>query len=503
MPDGKYGPGKSDGVVMDAGSTWSAELVRGLWTDRTGLLWGGLLLLVGWAVRNWPWLIWGRSERGIEVQQGGRSAAPRKGASIGRRVHSVPYHATLTGNTALLRLSFRNLGLRGIAAVGLLLAVEHSATDPLGRWLLNRVESQSEVRLTCDRVTGGLLSGGFVLHQVRAVQEHHPDANYDLRAARVTVRLTAWKLLRASLDIDQVRIEGVQGTYHRLRKLEGAPTRQTETKSVRRPSGDVQIGKLSLADWQIDFTDSAVEGDPIECQLAIDSFDCPRVRSSSAAYDLIFRSTVRGKINEHPFAIRTTATETGVNTEWRADRLPMQFARAYLEGPFRWLRSGECDVRVRQHRPFDPNAAVWLESHLVMRDVQPGVPSDTKPAVAIAAQLLISQLKQFPRDRDVGFTLKLPQNKFDLTRIEDRAELWKQYKAAAVAALLQTAAVNSEALPAETQERLDQAVDRLTNRALNAIEKVRAKREARKGARQKPGAGPQSVKPPAPTPAPE
>lgn len=450
---------------------------------------GGLVLLMGWFAWLLLRLAWGAGEERAQVAEPGRVAAEKANA-VTRRVHSLPQSATLIGNTALLRLSLRDWGLRGIALIGALLIVEQFATDPLGRWVLNRLESQSDVRLTYGKVTGGLLSGGVTLHQVHAIQENHPAANFNLRAESVTVQLTAWKLLGPTLDIDQLWIAGVKGTYERLRKPQKGDPQEPGRSGDGISNAGLQIGKLVLIDGLIDFTDHAVEGDPIQCQLAIETLECPRVRSSSAAYDLLFRSEVVGTINAHPFLIRTTSTDQEVITEWRADQLPIQFARAYLEGPFRWLRTGELDVHVEQHRPSHPKLPVTLESRLALRNIQPGVPADTKPAVAIASQLLISQLKEFPKERDLGFTLKLDPDKFDLTRIEDRDELWNQYKAAAVAALLQTAAVSPDGVPDATQEQLDQAVDRLTNRALKAIEKIRIRREARKAAKQKPAPAP-------------
>lgn len=394
-----------------------------------------------------------------------------------------------SGKIAAMRWTLRGLGLTGIALVASLVALDGYGTEPILRWSLAKLEPRTGIKLTFSKVTGGLLSGQFVLHQVRAVRVNHPESNFDLICSQVTARCSLWKILSPRVAIDGVRLEQVSGTYHRVRKAPIAAPAGTAPAPAPAPlaarARGVWIGQLQLVDATIDYTDSTVEGDPVQVALAVESLECAPVRSAQAPFDLIFRSNATGTIDGRPFVVKTTRLPAGTKTEWGATGLPMALVRAYLEGPFRWLRSGECDVSIAQQMPDDQTVPVTLETHLILREIRPGVPEGTKPGVAIAAQLLISQLKNLPKEKDIGFTLKVDPKKFDLTKTEDREHFWKQFKAAAVAGLLQSTPVGVDGLSDETNEKLDRAVDNVANQAMKAIEKIRARRQARKAAKEK------------------
>ncbi len=408
--------------------------------------------------------------------------------TLGHRIHPAE---TVNGKVAAIRWLLRAIGLAGLAVVGSLVALEHYGTEPILRWSLAKLEPKSGVRVTFEKASGGLLSGQFVLRQARAVRKNHPESNFDLRCSQVTARCSLWKLFTPDLAFDGLRIEQVSGTYQRSPGPKG-PRPAGAPAEVPRTSRNVRIGELQVLEAAITYTDSTVEGAPVQIGLAIDSLDCAPVRASHAPFDLMFRSNAAGTIEGRPFLIQTTHSASGTKTEWRATGLPIALVRAYLEGPFRWLQSGECDVSIVQNMPHDRTLPVILETHLILRDIRPGVPADTKPAAAIALQLLMSKIKNFPKEKDVGFTIRLDPEKFDLTKTEDRAQLWKQFKAAAVAALLQAGPVNVEGLPDEANQKLDLTIDR----AAQMIENIRIRRQARKAAR----AGKQA--PPAPEPQP-
>ena len=461
------------------------DAVQELLRETRGILLGLAVLFVGLiGVMTGRRLANGLFNLAADEEQPAAGARDRDADRDAAPEYQIPAAATMTGNVATLRWALRGLGLFGIAVVGLLMAVEKHGTEPILRWSLAKLEPKSGIQVTFESATGGLLSGKFVLHHVHVVRQNHPESNFDLTCSEVTARCSLWKILSPSSAFDGLRFEGVTGSYDRSRGP--AKPRQPDgtIAEQKQPARNSRIGELEVVGANITFTDHTVEGDPVEMALGIDSLRCSPVRAAQAPFDLIFRSDAAGTIDGQPFVIQTTPSATATQTEWRATGLPVSLLRAYLSGPFRWLQSGECDVSVVQQMPNEPAQPVTLESHLVLRDIRPGVPNDTKPAVAVAAQLLMAQMKRLPREKDIGFTLKLDPAKFDLTRTEDREHLWQQYKAAAVAGLLQTAPIKIEGLSDETNERLENAVDKVTIKALKAIENIRIRRQARKAAKE-------------------
>lgn len=469
---------------MDASVLSIIEVVQELLRDTRGVLVG--LAVIAVSIMG---LLVGRSlARGFfNVAAPDEEPAPpgpdREVENVDTPGRDIRPAATVNGKVAALRWLLRAIGLAGLVAVGSLVALEHYGTEPILRWSLAKLEPKSGVRVTFAKASGGLLSGQFVLHQVRAVRENHPESNFDLTCSQVTARCSLWKILSPHMAFDGLRIEQVSGTYQRSAGPPPGPQPGRVPAEPPRTGKNVRFGELQLLEATITYTDSTVEGEPVRIGLAIDSLDCTPLRTSHAPFDLMFRSNASGTIEGRPFHIQTTHSATGTKTEWRATGLPIALVRAYLEGPFRWLQSGECDVSIVQDMPLDRTSPVILETHLILRDIRPGVPADTKPAAAIALQLLMSKMKNFPKEKDVGFTLKLDPEKFDLTKTEDRAQLWKQFKTAAVAALLQSGPVEIEGLPDETNAQLDRTIDNVTTKALKAIENIRARRQARKAAK--------------------
>ena len=428
------------------------------------------------------------SATGLQPGQSGPDPDWDHVVGTGRRIRPAD---VVVGKVAVLRWTLRGLGLAGIAVVGSLVGIEFFGTEPILRWSLARLELKSGIRVTFERATGGLLSGQFVLHRVHTVRENHPASNFDLTSSRVTVRCSLWKVLGPDWAVDGLHIEQASGSYHCSAGLPRAPRPET---TLAEPATKARVEQLRVQAATITYTDSTMEGDPVQIDLAIDSLECAPVRAAQAPFDLIFRSNAAGTIEGRPFLIKTTHSPTTTKTEWRATGLPIALVGAYLEGPFRWLHSGECDVSIAQQLHHERTLPVTLEAHLILRNVRPGVPDNAKPAVALAAQLLISRIQRFPKEKDVGFTLEIDSEKFDLTKTEDRNQLWKQFQAAAVAALLQSIPVKVKGSSDEAHEQLERTVDKVTNKAIQAIEKLRVRRQARKT--------PKGEKPTPPAPAP-
>lgn len=387
-------------------------------------------------------------------------------------------------NVAILRMLFGGLGLAGIASVGLLVAVEFLGTEPILSWAFKRLQSRTGIAITFDRASGGPLRGEYVLHRVRAVRENDVHSNFDLVSSAVTVRFSLLDLLWRKAGLDEVRVDQVTGTYEKSGDRGGLAT-DSELSKDRRRERNIPISRLSISDATLNYTDSSVKGESVRFDLVLESLECVPFNTAFAAHDILFRSNVVGTIEQQPFSIKSHRTETGIKTEWKATGLPVRLARSYLHGPFRLLRAGECDVHVVQDAPDDQKSPVVVDSHLTFRAIRAGLPDDVKPAVAIAAQILMTQLKDVPKKMDLDFTLKLDQDKFDLTTTEDLHDVWLQFRAAAVSSLLKTSGLKLETVSNGVGKELDVTVDQLTEKAFQLIDKARERRKAKKAEKQK------------------
>lgn len=442
-----------------------------------------LVLIVAGILGTWCT----RCRRGAIAVDRDLAALPVDSVTGSRRILFPAARATAPryrSNVAILRVLFGGLGLAGIASVGLLVAVEYLGAGPILSWSFKRLQDKTGIAITFDRATGGPLHGEFVLHRVRAVRENDVHSNFDLLSSSVTVRFSLLGLLWRTTGLHEVRVDQVTGTYEKT-GARSDPASGADLSKAKRRERNVHIDRLSIADATVSYTDSSLQGEPVKFDLAVTSLECVPFDTAFAAHDIVFRSNVVGTIDQQPFSIETKKTKTGIKTEWQATGLPIRFSRAYLGGPFRLLRAGVCDAHVVQDAPDDRKLPVVLDTQLSFRDIRAGLPDDVKPAVAIAAQILMTQLKQVPKQMDLDFMLKLDQDKFDLTTTEDLNDAWVQFRSAAVSSLLKTSGLKLEAVSNGVGKELDLTVDKLTEKAFQILEKARERRKAKKAEKTK------------------
>lgn len=461
------------------------EFVRGLDSAAGWMIAGIGLSVLGVVASVINRLFWSRW-KAVATAEDPQSAEPEpndKGPAAqptaGQR---EPFSAS---NMGFVRQTLRCLVFVGIWCATMVAAVEYLGAEPLLRWSLGKLEAKTGVKLTFGQATGGPLRGEFVLRQVRAVRQNHPYSNFDIVCSQVTVRFSFWKLLGSQLAFEDVRAEQISGEYDRIGRHEPGSAPGDDLSKTEKPKKNIPIGHLEIRDATIDYTDSTVEGDPIEFALGINSLVCRPFRTAYAPYDIVFRSEVDGTLDQQPFRVHSSETATERKTEWEATGLPVKFARAYLGGPFRWLAGGKVDALVTQTTNPDPRVPVVLETTLKLREIQTGVPGNVKPAVALAARIVVSQLKLIPKEKTFGFKLKLEPEKFDLTKTEDLDRLWQQFKQAAVAGLVQSTGIKPEGLSPESNQKVDQAVNAITDEALKALERIKERRKAKKAAKGK------------------
>lgn len=477
------------------------EIVHGLdrFADVVGS--GGLLIAAGILAAAWNhWL--GRRSYGIAAaakppsgpaakpgtKPAAKSAKSRPAGQSGFRLPSALYSQS-GPHYGALRSVLRSLTVLGVMSTAALIAAEHFGSAPLLRWSLSKLQAQSGIQFTFEEATGGPLSGQFVLHKVRVQRANDPHSNFDLNASEITLRFSMWKLIRAQIAFDELRIEQVTGAYQRVGKFEspGAAEKAPRTKSTEKTkentaeqagqaSKNVLIRRFQVKNATIDYQDSVVEGEPIQFVLAIKSLTCAPFRTEHAPFDIVFRSEVEGTLDQHPIRIASKKVSNGKQTEWQATGIPVKFARAYLGGPFRWLTAGECDLQVKQTVLDNPRAPVIVETRMGLRNIRAGAPPNVKPAVAIAAQLLISQIKRFPKEKAITFKLRLDPDKFDLTQTEDVDRLWQQFREAAIAALIQSTGLKSGDGTPEGDQKVQETVIDITDTALDALKLLEGRR---------------------------
>lgn len=396
----------------------------------------------------------------------------------------------MASQLAVWRL-LRGAGCTGLIACCTLMAVEHHGANPILKYSLNRLQTRTGINLKFEQATGGPLQGEYRLHGVRLTRENHPESNFHLAVSDVTIRFTWWKLLCSPLTIDGLHAQQIAGDFQRTPRgntdkpqPDSVPTPDA-VADANRISNGVTVRHFEIEDAAITFTDSSTDGTPVEIKLTVAALECSPLRTNRAPYDILFRSNMTGSLDEKPFLVHSTLTDSGRRTEWTADGISIDLVRSYLGGPFRWLVGGTCDVSITQDVSNDPMVPVVLNTSLKLRELRAGLPTNTKPAVAVAVEILSSRVKSIPKYKELQFKLELDPRKFDLTKTEDQQRAWEQLRQATVAALLQTTGLNPTGAADEKGKRINGSANEVSDEVIKAIQRIRERKQQRRSARQK------------------
>ncbi|MDB5384615.1 MAG: hypothetical protein JWM11_261, partial [Planctomycetaceae bacterium] len=395
-----------------------------------------------------------------------------------------------------LRAGLRIFGLLGAFPVALLLGIEFFATPTLLQRAFQAIQAQSGIELTFETAEGGFLRGELILRNVKIRRQHHPKSNFDLACSEVRLGCSCWTLLQRDPVIEELLLIEVSGKYEaRGPAILPNVARNPDAPAPAPPAPDlvmpekrsiISIDHLRIVNSRILFTDLQTDGGRVEIDLTLKTLDCPAFRSDRAAFDICFRSNVEGLLNGQEFHVFSTNTPEGFKTEWSGKNLPVELARAYLDGPFRWLTQGTFDVHAVQLVRPDQTQPVQVTCRMVLTDVQAGVPDGLRPAVAIGAQFLVNYLNQQAKPLDLSFQVELNPNRFDLRTVESLDHFWSQVRKAAISSLLKAGGKKlGVAAEFAGPENADQASDVLSDLAERALERIKERRKAKREAKAK------------------
>jgi hypothetical protein len=378
--------------------------------------------------------------------------------------------------------ALRSLGLVGALVFSLAMGVEIFGTPTLLRRAFQSASASNHVQLTFETATGGFLHGEIVLRNVKISRQNDPKANFNLACDEVRIRLSFLTILRGQRVIEELQLKHVTGNFDSV----GRDPRPQPGRDVNAPPPAVQktkqqqavfIEHLKIVDSKIHLTDLALEGEPVEFDLTLKSLDCPYFRSDRAPFDIAFRSNVDGLLDDQEFHVTSVETQEGFRTEWKGSKLPVKLIRAYLGGPFRWLTQGTFDVEASQLVRPDPALPVEVTSHVLLTNVQAGVPDGLRPAAAIGAQFLINYLNNQRKPIDLKFQVELNRERFDLRTVESLDHFWAQMRSAAVTSLIKVSGRKFGIVADE------QTADQISDLAQRALERMKERRKARRQAK--------------------
>jgi hypothetical protein len=306
--------------------------------------------------------------------------------------------------TDAVRYSFRTVRRRLrwsliFLASGLLLA-DLVFFEAIINLALGSANDREDLDVNYAHAEGSFILGRIELHQltlsgVRGGQDD-PTARYGVSVEELVIDIDTGKLLTAAFAVEELTLDGVRGTFDRLRASERKPEpRETE------PAREFTVQRIHFGDFALALRDHTGES-MREFEVALAELDIGPVASDSVAFDLLYRSRGRGSIAGHEFLLTSIEADGVPQTTLEVHGIPLEELAAPLERAAGVRASGSADLTV------------------VDRYVEGG--SEPKVDIAVAVKLHELELEA-GADASMGTRMMLQMAKRELSKFGDEFPL--------------------------------------------------------------------------------
>lgn len=290
-----------------------------------------------------------------------------------RRMEKIASHAPQTDAPAIRRRSpwKKRLLLAAVAVFVLLLAGLWAANrfyfEPVLRWGMGRLESRTGIAADFKTASGTFWTGEIQLSGVSLKRQNHPQSRFDVAVDEVAMNVSILDLLWQRIVLESLELDGVHGCWEKL-----APA--GAIKKYR----PFRIENFRLSDLRIAYADHvAGKGEPA-LNIAVDTMRSSVLEDHWLIVDLLFRSSISGRIEDVPFEVATRgSSDASYDCLWKCDDMPLPLFARLAGKPFDIFEKGYLDIAVENAFVFKPESAVAMDWNVTLRDFKARVPPGT------------------------------------------------------------------------------------------------------------------------------
>lgn len=230
-----------------------------------------------------------------------------------------------------------------LLSAGLLLA-DLVFFDAIVNLALDKADEREDLDVSCGHAEGSFILGRIELHEltlagVRGGSED-PSARFGVFVDELVIDIDTAKLLIASFAVEELALDGVRGSFDRLRPSERERKRDEDAPAREFTVERIHVGGMSIA--LRDHTRESVR----ELDVELDELDIGPVASESAAFDLLYRSRGRGSINGHEFLLTSIEDDDVPQSTLEVFGLPLDALAEPLERRAGVRARGTADLKV-------------------------------------------------------------------------------------------------------------------------------------------------------------
>jgi hypothetical protein len=296
----------------------------------------------------------------------------------------------------------------------LLLAIALVAIDlvffqPLVNVVLGSIDDRDDLDVRYAHAEGSFILGRIEIDHLEMSGTRgdlaDPSARFELGIETLVIDVDTAALLALDFAVEELALDGVHGSYDRLRP--GAPEPREEESG---PSREFRVDRLHVGALELVVRDR-VPSTPRELTLELAELDIGPLRSDHAAFDLLYRSRGRGSIAGIEFEMASHEVDGAPQMTLEVHDLPLDELGAPLERAAGVRAGGKADLVIanRYHGDVDP-AEVEIDVTVTLREFELHAGEKATLGTKVMLELAGRALGRLGRKFPIAFELRITED---------------------------------------------------------------------------------------------
>jgi hypothetical protein len=270
---------------------------------------------------------------------------------------------------------------------------------------IGSADEREDLDVSFMHAEGSFILGRIELHEltlsgVRGGQAD-PSARFGVSIDELVIDIDTGKLLAAGFAVEELTLDGVRGSFDRLRPSDRKPERDEDDG----PAREFTVERIHFGDFSLALHDHTGES-VRELEVELQELDMGPVASDSVAFDLLYRSRGRGSVAGHEFLLTSIEAQSGPQTTLEVHELPLDALAKPLEKLAGVRASGSADLTVvnrYMQDPAQPKVEIAVAVQLRELEVEAGADATmgTRMMLKMAAREL-SKFDEFPLEFQIS-----------------------------------------------------------------------------------------------------
>jgi hypothetical protein len=241
----------------------------------------------------------------------------------------------------------------GLLAIGVL-GFNSAGIEPTLRFALGRVRARTGTQVEFTSATGNLLTGHLAVTGVSITRQVEGRNGFSLKVAHLDGDLSILRLFDPEWQLDRLQLLGVTGEFSVVPRKEAGGTTGGGGDALE--GGKVFAAReVLIRDANLGFVNYRDDARGVKLTVTIDEMRIDEYRSHWSLYDLLFSSTLSGKIDGEPFSFAREAKDGNQTVRWNLAGLPLSKWAHTFAGATAQAMVGQADVTVDSTWPLaDP-----------------------------------------------------------------------------------------------------------------------------------------------------